>query len=304
MFSFHKPKTYRSADGCCICKAKSSSSRFTSSERYERHFAACFQVTEERVGDICNACVLLVKRWRTLPKDCKRHWNHVVDARAGPGTKNSQKIGKVKITTKIKEKAAKLKRQQAKELLRLSKQKAREPSPELSDDVAGDDEERVLSPSPTPSEESEESNSAPARRSRKRARRKAPQRAEPRSTMQFSSFLDMSYWQRTDICCGTIFKGPCGTVLVDPTLLHPCRLCQKPVASADSSNSNSTKYERENMDNTVQSDSGARQTINETSEEVSSDHEDVISPPSSPWTNIDLGMAGKSTAFAPMLGAC
>lgn len=90
MFSFHKPKIYRSNLGCCICRAKSSSSRFTDSKKYEPEFEKCFHV-ERRTGEICNACVLLVKRWKKLPTGTNRHWNHVVDARAGPGTKSMKK---------------------------------------------------------------------------------------------------------------------------------------------------------------------------------------------------------------------
>lgn len=93
MFSFHKPKIYRSISGCCICKAKSSSSRFTDSNKYEAEFAQCFRIAvdehESRRGEICNACVLLVKRWKKLPSESRRvrHWHHVVDARAGPALK-------------------------------------------------------------------------------------------------------------------------------------------------------------------------------------------------------------------------
>lgn len=89
MFSFHKPKIYRSNLGCCICKAKSSSSRFTDSKKYENEFENCFRLKEKRTGEICNACVLLVKRFKKLTPDNKltKHWHHVVDARAGPGTK-------------------------------------------------------------------------------------------------------------------------------------------------------------------------------------------------------------------------
>ena len=89
MFSFHKPKIYRSNLGCCICKAKSSSSRFTDSKKYENEFEHCFRLKEKRSGEICNACVLLVKRWKKLSHENRmtKHWNHVVDARAGPGTK-------------------------------------------------------------------------------------------------------------------------------------------------------------------------------------------------------------------------
>ncbi len=42
MFGFHKSKIYRSNEGCCICKTKSSSSRFTDSSRYEENFRLCF----------------------------------------------------------------------------------------------------------------------------------------------------------------------------------------------------------------------------------------------------------------------
>uniref|UniRef100_A0A8C5SFY4 Uncharacterized protein n=1 Tax=Laticauda laticaudata TaxID=8630 RepID=A0A8C5SFY4_LATLA len=77
MFGFHKPKMYRSLEGCCICRAKSSSSRFTDSKRYEKDFQNCFGLHEARSGDICNACVLLVKRWKKLPAGSKKNWNHL-----------------------------------------------------------------------------------------------------------------------------------------------------------------------------------------------------------------------------------
>jgi len=88
MAAFHKPKIYRSTFGCCICKAKSSSSRFTSSKKYEGAFGNCFKLQEVRHGEVCNACVLIVKRWTKLPKDSNKNWAHVVDARNGPGIKN------------------------------------------------------------------------------------------------------------------------------------------------------------------------------------------------------------------------
>ena len=107
MKTFTRPKIFRSTDGCCICKAKSSSSRFTDSEKYEEDFEKCFKLEEERQGEICNACVLigktyicrliftnfvfLVKRWRKLPRNNKRNWSHIVDAKAGPGNKGSNK---------------------------------------------------------------------------------------------------------------------------------------------------------------------------------------------------------------------
>jgi len=85
MKTFTRPKIFRSTQGCCICKAKSSSSRFTDSEKYEEDFTACFMLTEERRGEICNACVLVVKRWRKLPRRSLRNWGHVVDSKSGVG---------------------------------------------------------------------------------------------------------------------------------------------------------------------------------------------------------------------------
>ena len=65
------------------------SSRFTDSKRYESCFDRCFDLDgERRVGEICNACVLLVKRFMKLPTGTLKNWNHVVDARSGPGIKS------------------------------------------------------------------------------------------------------------------------------------------------------------------------------------------------------------------------
>ena len=77
MFPSHRPKVFRSRLGCCICGAKSSSSRFTASTKYESQFKGCFDVNEERTGEICNACVLLVKRWTKLPPGSTKNWKHV-----------------------------------------------------------------------------------------------------------------------------------------------------------------------------------------------------------------------------------
>ncbi|XP_005989737.1 SIN3-HDAC complex associated factor, like isoform X2 [Latimeria chalumnae] len=118
MFGFHKSKIYRSLEGCCICKTKSSSSRFTDSRRYEESFRLCFGLLEQRTGDICNACVLLVKRWKKLPVGSKKNWSHVVDAR-GPGFK----VTKLKKIKSISDKRRKIK---PKILQKLRRQKPTE----------------------------------------------------------------------------------------------------------------------------------------------------------------------------------
>lgn len=85
---------FRSQSGCCICGTKSSSSRFTVSVRYSEHFTGCFgQLAASRSGDLCNACVLCVKRWlqRSKPPGL---FVQVLDSKKGPGPKHMKEITK------------------------------------------------------------------------------------------------------------------------------------------------------------------------------------------------------------------
>ena len=58
-----------------------SSSRFTDSGKYEEDCLGCFKLGTARIGEICNARVLIVKRWKKLPANTSKDWAHVVDAR-------------------------------------------------------------------------------------------------------------------------------------------------------------------------------------------------------------------------------
>lgn len=40
-------------------------------------------------------------------------------------------------------------------------------------------------------------------------------------------YINLSGWRREEVCCGTIFKGPNGEVLVDPKLLKPHCYCAR-----------------------------------------------------------------------------
>lgn len=230
MFSFHKPKIYRSLQGCCICRAKSSSSRFTDSTRYEKDFDKCFEISDIRSGEICNACVLLVKRWKKLPAGSTRNWRHVVDARAGPGTKSMNKI-KNKAAGILKQDP--LKEERFKKKHKHNKKKVGRPSlnssalekpasPSTFSDDIGDDcmSEDHYSEYLSNSDASDDESSSTSNSQVVSERRKEPQ---PSATL---SFLDLTYWKRTETCCGIIFKGINGEVLIDPSLMHPCRSCK------------------------------------------------------------------------------
>ncbi|XP_051247677.1 SIN3-HDAC complex-associated factor-like [Dicentrarchus labrax] len=194
MFGFHKPKMYRSIDGCCICRAKSSSSRFTDSKRYEIDFKSCFGLGEVRYGDICNACVLLVKRWKKLPAGSKKNWNHVVDAKAGSSVKatlRTKKMRKKLRPSRIGRVQSELKRNNSDaHSTTSSASPAQSPSYSNQSDEGSDTE---LSPGP--------------------------------ATSRAFSFLDLTYWKRQKVCCGIVYKGRYGEVIIDPHLYKPC--CQR-----------------------------------------------------------------------------
>jgi hypothetical protein len=237
MFSFHKPKIYRSLKGCCICRAKSSSSRFTDSKRYEDDFDKCFMTSESRQGEICNACVLLVKRWKKLPIGSNRNWHHVVDARAGPGTKSIMKM-----KSKNREEKLRIKKKH-KHKKPVHKAKPPQSPGGLSDDIILEDdcsEGSSIGSTPLPSDCSDDEQMTARKGQRKQRGRK---KANP---IRCSSFLDLTYWKKTEICCGIIFKGVNGEVLVDMKLLRPCRSCKPSPSSASSSSGELTPTHQTN----------------------------------------------------------
>lgn len=175
MSSYHKPKIFRSVEGCCICKAKSSSSRFTDSEKYESEFSNCFLLDEAREGDICNACVLVVKRWKILPKDTKKNWAHVVDARNGPGNKH---------ITKLKKKDDEIEKFEKIRKKRKNKISSRKLFVSCQDPTA---EKKISS-----------------------------------NDFDVPDFVDLTYWKRSVICCGVIYKGKYGEIMLDQRFFKKC----------------------------------------------------------------------------------
>lgn len=248
MFSFHKPKIYRSGNGCCICKAKSSSSRFTDSKKYEPEFEHCFKITEKRSGEICNACVLLVKRWKKLPPGTTRNWSHVVDGRAGPGTKSMMKC---KSKSKLSKRSSKMNK--IKRILKRSSTPPLPPSPGgLSDDITvgeeclSDQSSSSIPPSPTFSDESEDSFPTPTIKSKICKPKKLKVCSSPK---KFSAFVDMNIWKKEKVCCGIVFMGPGGGVIIDQRLFRPCRTCKKRSTSSGDENVTSSSQSSDSLEN-------------------------------------------------------
>lgn len=43
-----------------------------------------------------------------------------------------------------------------------------------------------------------------------------------RRNEQISDFIDLKYWKKENLCCGTIFRGIYGEIIIDPSLMKPC----------------------------------------------------------------------------------
>lgn len=196
---------YRSLDGCCICKAKSSSSRFTDSTRYEKDFQSCFGLLEARSGDMCNACVLLVKRWKKLPNETQKTWNHVVDARAGYNLKTAMRRKKRTVSGC---------RMKFHHIRKLNQKFNRQNS-----DAHSSTSSRSPAQSPCYSNHSDDCSDMEVNSSHSRN--------------PAFSFLDHTYWRRQKVCCGFIYKGRFGEVVIDTHHFKPC--CNSKKALAETS---------------------------------------------------------------------
>lgn len=226
MFSFHKPKVYRSSTGCCICKAKSSSSRFTDSKKYELDFIECFQLVTPRKGEICNACVLLVKRFKRLPPGSDRHWGHVVDARVGPGLKSMTKFKKRKEDAKeggSSGKAEKLSMPERFCKIFKKKKKVLAASKEEKDHSGGSSDEDSSPNSPDSASVSDGESTDNMLQIVSKSKRKG--RLPMRRAARDLDIIDLAIWRRRETCCGLMYESLLfSALLVDTTVFKPCKL--------------------------------------------------------------------------------
>lgn len=231
-----------------------SSSRFTDSKKYEFDFIECFQLTTPRKGEICNACVLLVKRFKRLPPGSNRHWGHVVDARVGPGLKSMTKFKKRKddvkdniketikangttaIQTKpekssiscVPERFCKIfkktkKKQNEVEVvattMKLKKQK------KDMDSSGSDGESSPNSPMSSLSD-GDSSNGVPDTDTQKistKYKRKNYHPFKNKRKIEEIQLFDTQTWKKKMTCCGLIYENPIiSAVIIDISLHEPC----------------------------------------------------------------------------------
>jgi Protein Family FAM60A len=204
-----------------------------------------------RRGEICNACVLLVKRFKRLPPGSNRHWGHVVDARTGPGLKSMTKFKKRKeeqeagnvivktVTASVSERFSKL--------FKKTKKKEKPYKKETSS-IGGSSDDSPPSPTESPlSDEYDETifgkkffNYA-TRANQKRqkvATKQRRRRKNPRPTKNlrwpanhfnlFADVVDDDQWRQRLTCCGIVYEcADLQAIIVDASTFKPCLEHQK-----------------------------------------------------------------------------
>lgn len=169
----------------------------------------CFNLDSPRKGEICNACVLLVKRYKRLPSGSNRHWGHVVDARSGPGLKSMNKFKKMKedVAQQIPEKFSKI--------FKKTKKSKGNKSENSWD-------QQSLPPTP----ESLDSDEEALRQKSKIQRLNKRKILKPQKiSNQFidGTFVDENVWSKRDSCCGPILENRLlESIIFDISSCKPC----------------------------------------------------------------------------------
>jgi len=195
----------------------------------------CFKLERARIGEICNACVLIVKRWKKLPANTDKDWSHVVDARTGPGIKNVFKNKKKEIPSSISTvSSASPDKIKHKHVYKRKKRKIHTPT--RTDEVGT-------------YQSCEKDNS------------------------YLLDFIDTSYWRRELVCCGVFYVGQLGEVMFDQRYFTKCQ-CRIHVRK-NSEQSSMETVESDNKDHDVENEEfyDVRNDTEESKHEIGNNNE-------------------------------
>ncbi|XP_057309955.1 SIN3-HDAC complex-associated factor-like [Hydractinia symbiolongicarpus] len=220
---------FRSIAGCTICGVKSARHPFQDSAKWSKYYEDCFKLSENRTNEICYLCLKSVKKWRRTPKYAKPDFSSAVDSkcaglqhrRSSIKKRRSSSLVEMEIGTKEENKVALMEED---DLL-------------SENDSSEDDVDSTGVPSTyfdTPSPDSltngngEEFNCKQTKDVSCQTSFLFPSLTSPQANEFKLPYIDLSKWRQEQICCGVIFRGPAGEVLVDPKWLNPsCGFCNR-----------------------------------------------------------------------------
>ncbi|XP_034032617.1 SIN3-HDAC complex-associated factor-like [Thalassophryne amazonica] len=188
---------YRSLDGCCICRAKSSSSRFTDASGMRRSSGAVFGLVKPDL----EKSVMPGTPGEEMEESFL--WG---PRRIGIMWLMPEEVQALKVTSRAKKIKSISKKARPIQISRLQKEFKRNNSDSHSTTSSA-------SPAHSPSYSNLSDDGSDAELS-------------PGSSRSPVFLLSgYTYWKRQRVCCGIIYKGRFGEVLIDPHLFKPC--CRK-----------------------------------------------------------------------------
>lgn len=228
---------YRSIDGCTICRVKSARHAFVDSNKWKKYFMDVFGLSDNRSNDICHLCLKSLNKWRRSGKNAKPDFRQIVDskfvqplARRNSVKKRCSSLVEMEVGTKEDNKVALMEED---DLLSADDE---------SDGVDSNGVPDTYFDSPSPDDDEEEddvafiSNGSSMNKPKKvcdvacQTTYLYPSLTSPQANSESFKlpYIDLSKWRQEEICCGVIFKGPAGEVLVDPKWLNPsCGECNR-----------------------------------------------------------------------------
>lgn len=260
----------RSIEGCTICRVKSARHAFSESAKWKKYFKDVFGISENRSSEICHFCLKILSKWRRAPKNSKPDFKSVVDSKYVQPAPRRNSVKKRRLSMVEMEVGSK----------EDNKVALMEEDDLLSDDGETDvvDSDGVPgtyfdSPSPDDDEDTEDNDVAFLSNGSAELKKSVstvscqtsflyPSLTSPQANSESFKlpYIDLSKWRQEEICCGVIFKGPSGEVLVDPKWLNPsCNLCNRssvtPTNKTTSTNAKEISMFDEKLVNLIQSSS-------------------------------------------------
>ncbi|XP_012557963.1 SIN3-HDAC complex-associated factor [Hydra vulgaris] len=212
-----RKKVFRSVNGCTVCYAKSGQHPFQNSNKWTKYIQKVFNLNENRTNKVCSSCVKHILKWRRTPKHSRPDLSHIV--KTAPLRRPSNRKARTSSSIELdSEKKDDNKTAVTNEIDELSSES----------DLDGDLDDAYFETSSPDSTFSEEYVMKQYKDASSQTSFLYPALTSPQANAFKLPYIDLSKWRQEQICCGVIFRGPSGEVLVDPKWLNPsCSFCDR-----------------------------------------------------------------------------
>lgn len=240
----------RSIEGCTICRVKSARHAFVDSAKWKKYFKDVFGITENRSNEICHLCLKAVNKWRRAGKNSKPDFQNIVDSKFVQSAARRTSVKKRRLSMVEMEVGTK-----AENKVALMEEDDLLSADDTTDDVDSDGLPDTYFDSPSPDDDEGDNDVAFMSNGSGELKKSVsdvacqtsflyPSLTSPQANSESFKlpYIDLSKWRQEKICCGVIFKGPSGEVLVDPKWLNSsCSMCNRSSVTPNHTTENDSK---------------------------------------------------------------